>query len=139
MPGATTSVSPTMMGTNTSSATTSPMPMPAATHSAQFPVGSFLCLRIATHIAVRVLTRPIPLHGIRREEHPGHLVIIARAIVIQPGQAVVVLPGEALGGVDRPLVIAEVAVGSKHLVALDAAVLVTLLKLASTLPSASVR
>ena len=81
--------------------------------------GVFICLRITTHIAVRVLTRPIPLHGILREEHPGHLVIIARAIVIQPGQAVVVLPGEALGGVDRPLVIAEVAVGSEHLVALD--------------------
>ena len=33
--------------------------------------GIILRLRIASHIAVGILTRPVPLHRIRREEHPA--------------------------------------------------------------------
>ncbi len=39
--------------------------------------------------------------------------------VIQPGQAVVVLPGEAFGSVDGALEVTRVAVGTIHLVAFD--------------------
>ena len=76
-------------------------------------------LRIPTHIPVRVLARSVPLFDIRREEHSCHLIIITGIVVIQPGQAVVVLPGEAFGGVDGTLKITRVAVGTIHLVAFD--------------------
>ncbi len=59
------------------------------------------------------------MHDIRREKHPRHLVIIARPVVIQPRERVVVLPGEAFGGVDGALRVARIAIGPKHLVALD--------------------
>jgi len=76
-------------------------------------------LGIPTHIAVRVLTRPIPLHDIDREEYACHLVVIARPIIIQVGERVVVLPGEGFGRVETALHIAEVAIRPKHLVARD--------------------
>ena len=60
-------------------------------------------LWIPTHIGIGVLALPIPLFDIRREEHPCHLVIIARAIVIQMGQAIVVLPREGFGRVEVAL------------------------------------
>src|SRR5206468_6960894 len=61
--------------------------------------GIIVGLRVATHISVGISARPVPLHNIRREEHACYLVIIARPIVIQPGQTIGVLPGKALGGV----------------------------------------
>src|SRR5205085_4923673 len=50
---------------------------------------------------------------------PYYRVIIARIIVIQPGQVVVILPGEAFSSVDGALVIARVAIGSEDLVAFE--------------------
>jgi hypothetical protein len=44
--------------------------------------GIIECLRIAIHIRIGVLTRPVPLHRISREKHACHLVILARAVVI---------------------------------------------------------
>ena len=76
-------------------------------------------LRIATHIGIGILTRAIALHHIRRQEHPRHRVIVTRPIVVQSGQAVVVLPGKAFGGVDRPFGVTALAIRPEDLVAFD--------------------
>ncbi len=59
------------------------------------------------------MIRGTPLPPGRSSEHQ----------VIQPGQAVVVLPGEAFGGVDGTLKISGVAVGPEELVAFDGSTL----------------
>jgi hypothetical protein len=70
-----------------------------------------------------------------------HRVVIAGSKVIQPRQGVVILPGEAFGCVERAGGVTGRAVGAStnNWLLLSAALLAVLLKLASKLPSASVR
>jgi hypothetical protein len=51
--------------------------------------------------------------------NPHHRVIVACIIVIQSGERVIVLAGEAFGGAQRPLLVALPAIGTIHLVAFD--------------------
>lgn len=83
------------------------------------PRGISMRLGVAIDIAIGVHPLQIPLRLIRREEHARHRVIVARDIVIQPRQAIVVLPGKALEGVEGALDGACIAVGTKHLVGFD--------------------
>ena len=61
----------------------------------------------------------VALKGIGREEHPRLWVIIARGVVVQYADRVSVLAGEADGSAVGPLVVALLAIGTVHLVALD--------------------
>ena len=61
-----------------------------------------LRLRVPIHIRIRVHPLQIALCLVHREEDAGHRVIVARDVVVQPRQAIVVLPGKTLGGVDGP-------------------------------------
>src|SRR6266566_680976 len=61
---------------------------------------------------------PIALNHIGREEAPHHGIVIAGIIVVQPGDAIVILPGEAFGGAHAALLVARGAIGTVHLVAL---------------------
>src|SRR6185312_6405530 len=81
--------------------------------------GIALRLGVASHVAVGVHALHVPLRLIGREEDASHRVIVARDVVIQPRQAIVVLPGKALSGVEGALACPRITVGPKHLVGLD--------------------
>ncbi len=83
------------------------------------PCRIILRLRISLDIGIGVQPKHIPLHRIRRQEHPYLWVIIPRVVVIQPRQRVIVLSREAFGGVHRAFLIGGLAIGSKDLVARD--------------------
>ncbi len=72
-------------------------------------------LRIARDIAIRVHPLQIALHRIRREEHPHHWIIIPGVVVVEPGQRIIVLPGEAFGGSHTALLVALAAIGTVDL------------------------
>ena len=55
--------------------------------------------RIAPSIGIRIHPTIVTLHGIRREEDAGDGVVVARIVVIEAGDAVVVLPRVAFVGV----------------------------------------
>ncbi len=59
------------------------------------------------------------MHCISRQEHTYCRVIVARPIVVQPRQPIIVLPGKAFGGIDIPFEVARIAIGAEHLVAFD--------------------
>ena len=69
-------------------------------------------LRVAIDISIRVH----PLHGIRREEHRRHRILVARVEVIQ-SRAVVVLPDETLSRVDTVGVVVPHAIKQMHILA----------------------
>jgi hypothetical protein len=77
-----------------------------------------LRLGVATHVGIRIHAAAIPLYRIRREEDAHHWVIVPGSIVVQPRQRVVVLAGEALGGVECAGGVTGVAVGTVKLVTL---------------------
>ncbi len=74
-------------------------------------------LGIIAHVVVGIHAILVALHFVSREEDAHQRVIVARSIVVQLGQRVVVLPGIAFGGSHRPLAVSIVAKGAVDLVA----------------------
>src|SRR6266705_5020309 len=83
------------------------------------PCRIILCLRVATHIGIGIHPLHVPLLRICRQEHAYLWVIVARVIVVQPRQTIVVLPGEALGRVDAAFEVAGGAIWPEYLVPFD--------------------
>ena len=54
---------------------------------------------VATRVGIRIHPTIIAFHSIRREEDAGDGVVVARVVVIEAGDGVVVLAGVAFGGV----------------------------------------
>ncbi len=61
----------------------------------------------------------IALLFVRREEHADHRIVVARDVIVQSGQGVVILAGEAFRRVEVALGATRVAVGTKYLARLD--------------------
>ncbi len=76
-------------------------------------------LRIAAHVGIGVHPLQIALLFVRREENTHHRVVVARDVIVQSRQGVIVLAGETLGRVEGALGATCVAVGTKHLAGLD--------------------
>ncbi len=76
-------------------------------------------LRVATHVGIRVHARAVARQRIGGEKHACHRVIVPGSIVIQLGQRVVILAGEAPGRVERTCRVACVAIRTVELVALE--------------------
>ncbi len=91
---------------------------PAARRPCDIPPARItMCLRVATDIGIGAHPLQVPLLGIRRQEHADKGVIVARVVVIQLGERVIVLAGIALGCGDRALAIGTVAIGPVDLIA----------------------
>ncbi len=73
---------------------------------------------IATDIGIGIHPSPITFQRIGRQEAAHHRIVVARTIVVQPGDTIVILPGEAFGGAHTPLLVARGAIGTVDLVAL---------------------
>ena len=74
--------------------------------------------RIATDIGVGIHALRVTLHTVRAEKAAHHRVIVARIVVIQPADGVLVLPGEALEGPHAALLVYLRAIGVIDTVAL---------------------
>src|SRR5260221_3120612 len=74
-------------------------------------------LGVAIDIGIRVHAGHVPTSGIRRQEDANEGVVVARVVVIQLGECVIVLAGIALGRGDRALAIGIVAIGPIDLIA----------------------
>src|SRR5579884_2867855 len=55
-------------------------------------------LRVGPHIFIGVGSRQVALYGVGGEEDTCGRVVVARAVVVQPGEIVIVLTGEAFAG-----------------------------------------
>src|SRR5579883_2775100 len=78
-----------------------------------------LGLRVARHIAVRVHPLLVPLYPIGQEKDPGHRIVIARVVIIQPRHVIVELAGVAFVGAQGAHGVAPGAIGAVELLALD--------------------
>lgn len=59
-------------------------------------------LRVAPHIGIGIHPLQVALYAISGEEEPGHRVIIARVVVIQPREGISILAREAFGCAHTP-------------------------------------
>ncbi len=78
-------------------------------------------LRVALHIGIRVHPLRIAWHSIGRHEPPTHWILPPRVVIIQPCHRIHELPGVALVGAQTALEVALIAIGTRELLALDAA------------------